>query len=133
MKLTAQTILHIRGQRKFKNQRCGTTSSACMVRQGDILLMPVNALPSSAQPVSADSSGRIVLAHGEATGHAHAFKARSVWMLRAPDATMFLRVTKAAWLRHEEHAPILVRPGQYRVVRQREYNPAVRQHRVVVD
>jgi hypothetical protein len=132
MKLTSQTILHIRGRRKFRQQRCSMAAS-CMVRQGDILLMPVSALPSNAQPVSADSNGRIVLAHGEATGHAHAFMARSVSMLRAPDETVFLHVTKAAWLRHEEHAPIWVRPGRYRVVRQREYNPAVKQHRVVAD
>ena len=46
-------------------------SSAAMVRQGDVLLVPVDAIPEAAKPVARDH-GRVVLAYGEATGHAHA-------------------------------------------------------------
>ena len=41
-----------------------------MYRQGDVLLAPIPALPVDA--VSVPRKGRIVLAEGEATGHAHA-------------------------------------------------------------
>jgi hypothetical protein len=36
----------------------------------------------------------------------------------------FLRVEAESSLLHEEHAPVAVPPGNYRVVRQREYAPA---------
>lgn len=41
------------------------------IRQGDVLLKPVSALPSNCTAVPLDK-GRIVLAYGEVTGHAHA-------------------------------------------------------------
>ena len=39
-----------------------------LIRQGDLLLVPVAGLPEGADRVR---SGRLVLAEGEATGHAH--------------------------------------------------------------
>jgi hypothetical protein len=41
------------------------------IRQGDVLLTPVASLPAGCQAVPLDK-GRIVLAYGEVTGHAHA-------------------------------------------------------------
>ena len=45
-----------------------------MFRQGDVLLVPVRPerLPGHARPLPRDARGRLVLALGEATGHAHA-------------------------------------------------------------
>ena len=45
-----------------------------LLRQGDILLVPVDGLPTGA--VSVARTGRLVLADGEATGHAHAVHER---------------------------------------------------------
>ena len=39
-----------------------------LIRQGDLLLVPIAGLPEGADRVR---SGRLVLAEGEATGHAH--------------------------------------------------------------
>jgi hypothetical protein len=98
-----------------------------MFRQGDVLLVPVprERLPEHARPLPRDARGRLVLALGEATGHAHA--------VAAPDADLlaeagwvnerFLRIVTEALLTHEEHAAIALPPGLYRVVRQREYEP----------
>ena len=77
------------------------------VRQGDVLLVPVDEVPEGARPL-ARTRGRVVLAEGEVTGHAHA--------IRSAAATL---VT----LDHEEHAAIEVAPGAYRVVIQREFVP----------
>ena len=41
------------------------------IRQGDVLLVPVASLPAGCVEVPNDK-GRIVLAYGEVTGHAHA-------------------------------------------------------------
>jgi hypothetical protein len=57
-----------------------------MFRQGDILLVPVPAerLPEHARPLPRDAKGRLVLALGEATGHAHAVAAPDADLLADP-------------------------------------------------
>ncbi len=88
-------------------------------RQGDVLLAQVDRLPENALRQEPDGS-RVVLAYGEVTGHAHAVEVCYATMYRQGDKD-FLRVQQGAVLRHEEHAPLTLEPGIYRVVRQREY------------
>lgn len=47
------------------------SKSTPILRQGDVLLVPAAGLPSGCTEVPPDK-GRIVLAYGEVTGHAHA-------------------------------------------------------------
>ncbi len=96
-------------------------------RQGDVAIIPVARLPRVRTPVAREG-GRIVLAHGEATGHAHALVDDQAGFFEAPATTKrparrYLRLVKGARLFHEEHAPIELPPGQYEVRRQREYSP----------
>jgi hypothetical protein len=98
-----------------------------MFRQGDVLLVPIpeSRLPEAAVPVARDARGALVLALGEATGHAHAVRAGDADLL-ADSAELdrrFLRIVSDAVLTHEEHDPIPLPPGLYQVVRQREYEP----------
>lgn len=101
-----------------------------MYRQGDVLVVPIAEIPE--QAVSADrDGGRIILAYGEATGHAHAIADPETEILEVA-GTRYLRVgSKGASLRHEEHGPIELPEGSYRVVIQREYSP--REIRPVAD
>lgn len=94
-----------------------------MYRQGDVLIIPVDSVPSNTETVPRDQ-GRIVLAYGEVTGHAHAIVAPYAALV-AKGAERFLTVkgTKAAFLRHEEHREIRLPPGNYQIIRQREYTP----------
>ena len=99
-------------------------------RQGDVFIIAVDKIPEGAKPAKKDARG-VVLAEGEATGHHHrigpAF--RTAKLLEHAEGT-FLRVTggKVVALTHEEHTPIEIPPGDYRVRIQREYHPdAVRQ------
>jgi hypothetical protein len=98
-----------------------------MFRQGDVLLVPASTreLPANLQPLPRDARGRLVLALGEATGHAHAVSARDAELLADPAEVdrRFLRIANEAMLTHEEHAPIPLPPGLYRVVQQREFVP----------
>jgi hypothetical protein len=101
-----------------------------MVRQGDVLLVPVEQAPVDVEPVELDH-GRIVLAHGEATGHAHVVEGEAAELVSAAGAEeLYLLVhgETPALLRHDEHDPIPLAPGAYRVVRQREYAPSVGTH-----
>lgn len=111
-------------------------------RQGDVLLVKIDALPAGLIETKRDKIGRIVLAHGEKSGHGHAIREKSVTSLRMagtePDPTGvsggvdFIEVGgSGATLNHEyesgqmaEHHPITLPPGFYKVVLQQEYSPA---------
>lgn len=95
-----------------------------LYRQGDVLLQRVDRIPNGLKPVPRDH-GRVILAHGEATGHAHAVEG-DVQLLAADIAEMeerFLRVEQEAAIVHDEHDTITLPPGDYKIVRQREYRP----------
>jgi hypothetical protein len=110
-------------------------------RQGDVVIVRIDALPDGLIPTERDKLGRIVLAHGERSGHGHAIRDRHVTSLRmagtGPDPTGvsggvdYLEVGgSGATLNHEyesgqiaEHHPITLPPGFYSVKLQREYQP----------
>lgn len=107
-----------------------------IARQGDVLLVLVDSLPEGATEVPRDGAGRIVLALGEVTGHAHAVHETGAKLWSMPDNEVerrFLEITEASALVHEEHQEIHLEPGVYEVRRQREYVSADRPTRRVVD
>jgi hypothetical protein len=94
-------------------------------RQGDVLIIEAKALPADAEPVAREG-GRVILAHGELTGHAHAIKAPTVTHHVKDGRHYFAVVGEApAALEHEEHRTISFEPGKvFRHARQVEYSPA---------
>jgi hypothetical protein len=103
--------------------------AAVALRQGDVLLVPVAELPAGCESVKR-RAGRLVLAEGEATGHAHVVVGRSRLVERResrrwspPVVTRYVLVEQAAVLEHEEHLPVELAVGVYEVRRQREYRP----------
>lgn len=89
-------------------------------RQGDVGLVK-EPVPKNA--THKPESGRVVLAYGEVTGHAHALAPKTVLVFEH-EGTRWIRVPKkGAVLSHEEHGKIALAPGDYRVVIQREYTP----------
>jgi hypothetical protein len=102
-------------------------------RQGDVLLVRVEetgGLPLEAVPEGMTEPERIVLAYGEVTGHAHALSTQFATAYRHGD-DRYIVAKEGATLVHEEHSSIVLEPGVYRVVRQREYSP--REVRLVAD
>lgn len=92
-------------------------------RQGDVFLVRVESLPKNVTKTKRDN-GRVILAYGERTGHAHALVEKDVTLYQTEDKSRFLEIRKnAANLSHEEHATITLEPGVYEVVQQREYSP----------
>lgn len=98
-----------------------------LYRQGDVLLREVRSIPTAARPAEKkDSVGspRIVLAYGEVTGHAHAIHdLEDVDVFVSAEGAMYLSVRREVALRHEEHAPIALAPGNYERAPQMEYSP----------
>jgi hypothetical protein len=89
-----------------------------MWRQGDVFIAPISSIPSAARR---QSHG--VLVEGEATGHsvedldtAEVFQGHDV---------LYIRVrAESARIVHQEHGPIALPRGSYRVWKQREFAPA---------
>jgi hypothetical protein len=88
-------------------------------RQGDVYIADVESIPEGARRLP-----HCVLAEGEATGHCHRIAETDLAELLEADAQRFLRVHGGpVTLTHDEHGPITLPPGTYRVWQQREYAP----------
>ena len=115
-----------------------------MVRQGDVLLIPITreqrkAMNTSTAPANRTREDGVVLAFGEVTGHAHVAKGPGVelsvqtrtelidpdrrWMGRQNVTTEVLDVKNATEIVHEEHETLPLAPGAWEVRHQREYDP----------
>src|SRR5512132_4317359 len=102
---------------------CVECGEMTMLRQGDILLVQIDDLPSGTDKVPERRGSQLeyVLAHGEATGHAHSVLADyRVVVTRSVACSSSCKA--GAELRHEEHRPLPLPPGNYRIVRQRTYD-----------
>lgn len=96
-----------------------------IARQGDILIERIDSFPSNLKKIAREQ-GRVVLAHGEVTGHHHSILDKHADLYSAVDSgdVTFLEIKEAvAALSHQEHATINLPPGNYKVTRQREYTP----------
>lgn len=112
------------------------------LRQGDVYLIPVKALPKGCTPIEPEGGRRFVLAHGEVTGHAHAIyeftpdlaaehaareaageiaeaalararARRTAQMWASPDGEWYLEIREPSTMRHEEHSAPTIPPGIY--------------------
>lgn len=97
-----------------------------VLRQGDVLLIAVDAIPGGAKKQPAQGR-KVVLALGEATGHHHRFEfmdtSHNVKLYVADGGARYVHVTKAAELLHEEHSTVKVPQGKYLLPMQVEYTP----------
>lgn len=100
-----------------------------IIRQGDVLLIEVSAIPKTAKDVTPEAD--VILAYGEVTGHAHRIvqtKAKPkvrVWDARGE--RFIQRVEAQALISHEEHAAVALTARVYQQVFQvEERGPEVR-------
>lgn len=102
-----------------------TKTERRIYRQGDVLMTQVVEVPKGAKELDRER-GRIVLAHGEVTGHSHAIAsldARFLGVVAEGAQRRFLEARKPVSLLHEEHGEIVIARGTYEVTIQREYVP----------
>ena len=98
-------------------------------RQGDVFIERIAVMPQGTRRI-APISGKLVLAEGEATGHAHTIEA-DYGTLVEKNGVLYLQVKEAAPLTHQEHATVTLPKGKYRVTRQREWSDANEPRRVL--
>lgn len=102
-----------------------------MIRQGDVLIVPVKALPTKIEMVEPEN-GRLILARGEATGHHHSIAMSDRVAMFREDGSgggLFLTVSGAApvALEHQEHSVLPIPSGKHRVLIQRTYQAGMAQ------
>lgn len=103
-------------------------------RQGDVLIERIAIIPTTAVPQH--ESARIILAHGEVTGHHHAlatadsidwWQAGAISTANQKPATLagevYVSLPSGGVVTHQEHSEISLPVGNYRITRQREYSP----------
>lgn len=103
-------------------------------RQGDVLIERIDSIPAKA--TKQKRTTRVILAHGEVTGHHHQLETRDPadWWKEGEIAptnekpsvlagAIFLNLIDGGMVKHDEHSPVTLPPGKYRVTRQREYSP----------
>lgn len=100
-------------------------STPWTARQGDVLIVRMDQLPEGARPVDPDN-GRVILAYGEVTGHAHALDESVARLFEVSGVEdRFLEVTEdTADLKHEEHGTIPLEKGVYQIRIQKQMNIA---------
>ncbi len=99
-------------------------------RQGDILFLKIENLPQGCE-----KQNSIVIKEGETSGHSHKIVSGSVKFYKQVVADNsrtrslgeqiigYLEVTDRAVIGHEEHNPIYLPSGVYRILQQRVFNP----------
>jgi hypothetical protein len=96
-------------------------------RHGDVLLKEVRILPPNVQ-----RAAKKPLAVGEATGHSHRFE-DGKYRFWTSGEKRFVEVLAPSSLVHEEHARLVIPPGVYEQLQEREYDYQVADDRPVYD
>ncbi len=104
------------------------------IQQGDVLLQQVSGIPQGA--VRARQQGKLVVARGEQTGHSHIIDSdkATLWSLTKNGATEpYLEVQAPVTIVHDEHKPLPIPPGIYRVGRVKEFDYFEEMERRILD
>ncbi len=90
-----------------------------LFRHGDLLITTIDALPDHGPRQNSP-----ILAYGAITGHVHRIEDSARVEIFHRGDEIYLHVLSPTRIIHEEHQPIDLDSGYYRVWRQREYMPA---------
>ena len=101
-----------------------------LLQQGDVLIKS-SKIPQGKKKI-ASKNGRLILAEGEATGHAHAIVSTDVTLF-GNDEKKWLKVEKDCVVTHEEHGTITIPVGEYEIGIVQEYDHFEEEARNVVD
>lgn len=95
-----------------------TTLLKGVIRQGDVLLLPIHYSKLSGQKLP-----HLTLAEGEVTGHSHRISTGKAELYER-EGVLYLRVlSEQATLQHEEHQHLNIPRGEWMIHIQREYQP----------
>ena len=103
------------------------------LQQGDVLFVKVSTLPSNLKAAPTTRRG-IILADGETTGHAHTIEdLENVNVFVDESGALYVEAKEATVVTHEEHKPVTLPAGIYKVGRVQEVDPFENEIRSVRD
>jgi hypothetical protein len=96
-----------------------------LIQQGDVLFFSEEKLPKGLRPVRPYENGLYIFALGEATGHHHSAVAdNDIELFQDEKGTLFCRVKgDEVVVRHQEHKPVTLKKGTWRVGIVKEVDP----------
>ena len=84
------------------------------IQQGDVFFEPADKVPSKANKVKPDSRGH-VFAEGEVTGHYHGTTVSDGATMFEKDGVLYFSSDSEFTVKHQEHNPITVSPGVWKI------------------
>lgn len=97
-------------------------------QQGDVLFKRVKNIPEGAK-----RKHDPLLVEGEATGHHHSIATKAGWMVYMVGLEMYLRNKQEIEIKHQEHGPIMLPAGDWKIDQVKEYDHLREISRRVVD
>lgn len=104
------------------------------IQHGDVLLQQVTSLPVDA--VQKPQEKPLIVARGEHTGHAHLIDSdnANIWELNRHGVTeLYLEIKAPVTIVHDEHKPLPIPEGYYRIGGVKEYDYLTQMQRRVID
>lgn len=89
--------------------------------QGDVFFVKVDVIPETKKIVKPSKEGYII-AKGEITGHAHKIEDVVNVIVYQVDDVYYIECLEPVYVMHDEHKPITLDPGIWKVGIQREYD-----------
>ena len=104
-----------------------------LIQQGDVLFFSESRLPDSLKPVTPEN-GLLIFAKGEATGHHHSVLADSgVALFETDQHELWASSESPFTVVHQEHKPVTLPVGTYRIGIVREIDPFAEEVKSVMD
>lgn len=97
-------------------------------RHGDVALYQIAALPKDKKELQDKT-----LAYSEVTGHSHRFVNPDGIKRYESNGRLYLEVMQINDLIHEEHKRLIIEPGLYEQIAEREYDCFIENARTVID
>ena len=97
------------------------------IQQGDVLIKQIDFIPKGKK------LNHLILAKGEATGHAHVITKGDAEIIELNDQWYLKVLSDEAIVTHEEHKAVKVPMGEYRIDIVREYDHFEEEARRVAD
>ena len=101
-------------------------------QQGDVFMVPVDEIPAGAEKVKVQG-GRLVLAEGEVTGHAHVITDTKAATMHKVGDKLYVSAKKPVEVTHEEHGTVKLPKGTWEVSKVLEFDHFAMEAREVAD
>lgn len=118
---------------KNSEKSVNPVKSEKLYQQGDVLIFTTNEIPQDCKEVKPNKSGNLTLAEGEVTGHSHTLDKECGTLFRDNLNQLWLETNKTTTIKHQEHKPVTIPKGKYKIGIVQEIDPFLEEIQSVRD